>query len=325
MKKSIIYFFLPFLFIACNNKERIDNKLQGKVKQESIFVSSKIAGRIEELKITEGQFVRKGDTLAVLNIPELDARIQQAEGAIEATEGQLQLALNGPTGEQLDQLEGQIDAAAAQLDFAEHSFNRMKNMYADSLIPAQQFDEVRSKYQLAQAQLRSLNAKKQELNAGTRPETIRSAKGQLTRAIGSKKELLEAVNEKYLIAPADMQVETISLKVGELLAPGYTLVSGNLVNSTYFRFTITESQVHQFRIGQEHKVQTGFENKSFHAKVIAIRQLPKYAENTSTSPNYKLGETVYELKLEPVNREEIKDLLANESVLLLKEKQPGTN
>jgi HlyD family secretion protein len=324
MMKNILqpFFAVSILLTSCGVDTSSENKIenQGKVKQETVSVVSKVAGRILEIFVSEGQTVKKGDTLAVLEVPEISSKLQQAEGAILSAEGQLNLALNGATGEQVDQVQGQIDAAAAQLQFAEESYQRMSNMFEDSLISAQQFDEVRSKYKAAQAQVRALEAKKREVQKGARPENIQAARGQVERARGAKNEVMQAEKERYIIAPADMRIESITLKQGELATPGYTIFNGFQTGSTYFRFTVSESKVNAFQVNQSVTVKVPFTNKTIGAKVVSVKQLPKYAENTSTSPNYQLGESIFELKVVPLNEQDAEGLYANSTVLLEVEK-----
>lgn len=320
MKKSFQIFpaFLIILFTAsCNNnkpEQSVEN--QGKVKQETVAVAPKIAGRILEVKVSEGQQVHKGDTLAILDVPEIASKLQQAEGAIESAQGQFSLAVNGATSEQLAQLQGQLDVATAQLQFAEQSFHRMKNMYQDSLVPAQQFDEVQSKYKAAQAQVQALQAKKLEVVKGTRPETITAARGQVERALGAKNEVLQADKERFIIAPADMTIESITLKNGELATPGYPIFNGYQTSTTYFRFTISESKINAYQVGQTLTVNVPHTNKVMTGKIASVKQLPRYADNTSTSPNYKIGESIFELKVVPVNEADAAGLYANSTVLL---------
>lgn len=316
------FFALSILWTSCGVDTSAENKIenQGKVKQETVSVVPKVAGRILQIFVTEGQTVKKGDTLAVLDVPEISSKLQQAEGAILSAEGQLNLALNGATGEQVDQVQGQIDAAAAQLQFAEESYRRMSNMFEDSLISAQQFDEVRSKYKAAQAQVRALEAKKKEVQKGARPENIQAARGQVERALGAKNEVMQAEKERYIIAPSDMRIESITLKQGELATPGYTIFNGFQTGSTYFRFTVNESKVNAFQVNQSVIVTVPFTKKNIEAKVISVKQLPRYAENTSTSPNYQLGESIFELKVVPLKAADAEGLYANSTVLLQVEK-----
>lgn len=323
MKPTLPHLAALFIstLLSCNGRDTdqaSDIENQGKVKQETVAVVPKVAGRVIQINVSEGQSVHQGDTLAILDIPEISAKLQQAEGAIEAAQGQLNLAVNGASTEQLTQVQGQLDAADAQLQFAEESYRRMGNMFADSLVSAQQYDEVTSKYKAAQAQVKALQARKKELEKGTRPENIQAARGQVQRAVGAKNEVLQAQKERYIIAPADMVIESITLKPGELATPGYTLFNGFQTGTTFFRFTVSESKVNAFQVNQDVTVKVPFTNKTIHAKIVSVRQLPKYAENTSTSPNYTLGESIFELKVVPVNRQDGAGLYANSTVLLEK-------
>ena len=216
---------------ACGNDEKISYN-RGKVKFETISISGKLAGRVSKIYIKEGESVKKGDTLALLDIPEINAKMMQAEGAVTAATGVLNMASNGATLEQMDQINGKIDASKAQLKFAQKSYNRLQKMYADSLISLQQFDEVKMKRDMAKAQVSALEAKRNEVHKSARTEQLDQAKGQLKRAMGAKQEVLTAANEKLIIAPADMSIETISLQEGELLTPGYVLFNGYKKNLT---------------------------------------------------------------------------------------------
>lgn len=322
MKHNLLFLLLiPALggMVGCSGKKKAgSNTLQGKVRMESIALAPKIAGRIERIAVAEGQAVRKGDTLAILSVPELTAKLEQANGAIEAAAGQLELAANGATSDQLLQIQSQIEAAEAQRDFAEQSLRRVENMFRDSLIPAQQYDEARSKYKMAEAQVKTLKARQQEVRAGARPEVLQSARGQLQRAQGARDEVLQAGTERYILAPADMTVESITLKAGELATPGYTLINGYSGNGVYFRFTVGESQVNAYAVGQRVQVAVPNTGKVLTSKVVAIKQMPRYADNTSTAPNRQVAESFYELKVVPDDAAAAAGLYNNSNVVLKK-------
>ncbi|TDU40097.1 HlyD family secretion protein [Gelidibacter sediminis] len=299
---------------ACKNDKITSNR--GKVKFETIAVSSKIGGRIEKIYVEEGQTVKKGDTLALMNTPEVNAKLAQAEGAITAAKGQLNLATNGATIEQLNQIEGQLNSGRAQLEFAQESYNRLQNMYQDSLVSQQQFDEVRMKLNMAKAQVKALEAKRDEVRKGARSEQIAQAQGQLDRAVGAKEEVLSASDEQYMIAPADMTVETISLEEGELLTPGYTMFNGYKTNSLYFRFTIPESKIYDFKLGQELTLINPYTKDETSAKIVAIKQMAQYADITSTAPLYNLSESIYELKVVPTSDVSKQQFYTNATILI---------
>ena len=300
---------------SCNNEQEI-TPYRGKVKYETISVSSKLAGRINKLYVTEGDEVQKGDTLAFLDIPEINAKMIQADGAMKAARGQLDMAHVGATAEQLLQIEGQLDAAKAELQFASESYSRLDNMFRDSLVTRQQLDEVNMKLQMARAQVAALEARRGEAGKSVRIEQLDQAQGQLDRARGAREEVLVASGEMYLVAPADMTIETISLREGELLSPGYALFNGYKKNSLYFRFTINESKIYEFKKGSELLMINPYTNEEITGRIATIKQLAKYAEITNTAPLYDLSESVYELKVIPISNISENSFYSNATILL---------
>jgi len=300
---------------SCNNEEAI-TPYRGKVKFETIAVSSKLAGRINKLYVAEGDEVQKGDTLAFLDIPEINAKMIQAEGAMKVARGQLDMAKVGATVEQLIQIEGQLDAAKAELQFASESYSRLDNMFRDSLVTRQKLEEVNMKLQMARAQVAALEARRREAGKSVRSEQLDQAQGQLDRARGAKEEVLVASGEMYLLAPANMTIESISLKEGELLGPGYSLINGYKKNSLYFRFTVNESRIYDFKVGSELLMINPYTKEEITGRLATIKQLSKYAEITSTAPLYDLSESVYELKVIPTSNISGSTFYTNATILL---------
>lgn len=316
MKKTILLGCLATIFLfGCNRKKEITD-LRGKVKFETVSVSSKLTGRMAGIYVTEGQKVKRGDTLALIDVPEIGAKLSQADGAVLAAQGQLNMANNGATKEQLEQLGSQLQASRAQLKFAEESLKRVAAMYKDSLVTTQKFEETQMNVEMARAQVKAMEAKQQEVLVGTRQELLAQAKGQLDRAQGAKAEVLIAADEKYIVAPADMSIETITLQVGELVTPGYTIFNGYEINTAFFRFTISESKIYNYAVGETLTVLNPYTREEIPSKIMAIKQLPRYADITSTSPLYKLDEAIYELKLVPLNTDFGHQLFINATVLL---------
>ena len=146
------------LTLAACNDTKVQKGFEGKTKKDVISFSPKVTGRILEIFVEEGQTVKAGDTLAKLDVPEVSAKIAQAKGATAAAQAQAQMAKNGATADQLRQLKAKQKGLREQYDFANKSYNRARNMFRDSLMSPQSYDEVFAKYQGAKAQLDAVNA-----------------------------------------------------------------------------------------------------------------------------------------------------------------------
>ncbi len=316
MKQTLyIISVITLLLGGCKHPQEII--FEGKVKRETISIAPKYAGRVEFINIHEGDKVQAGDTLALLNIPEVEAKKQQAEGAVHAATWQYKMAVHGATPEQKDQVSAMFNAAKEQYEFAEKSLARVRNMYNDSLVAPQAYDEALTKYQMAQSQYEAALAKRQEVMGGLRDEQVQMALGQQQQAEGALKEAKVVFSERFIIAPKEMTIETIALREGELALPGYNIFVGYDPQSTWFRFTINEEHISKFEQGKIYDITLPFEkNRVIKTKLVSVNELAKYGNRSSSYPNYEPGQAVYELKLLPVNRDEAAHLFTNYTVNL---------
>jgi len=312
LSKSVL-FILILATSACSKPERIT---EGKIKRETLAFAPKVTGRILKVYIKEGDFVKRGDTLAMLDVPEVNAKLSQAKGAVKAAGAQRDMAKHGATANQLTQLGAKKMGITEQFKFAEKSFSRAKAMFADSMMTPQAFDEALAKYNGAKAQLTAVNAEYNEAVNGIRPETRTAAQGQAEQALGVLQEVEVALSEKYIIATNDMQVETISLRVGELATAGFPLFNGYLPNTTYFRFTIPESKIGNFKKGENIEVNVLYNKEKLKGKIQTVKQLTRYADVTAAYPSYEIEEAVYEVKIIPDDMNAAEKLLVNATIIL---------
>lgn len=320
-KQSVMDFILkPILGLvilslgAC--KEEKISDLEGKAKKEVISFSPKVTGRIVEIYVEEGQVVKVGDTLAKLDIPEISAKIAQAQGVTDAAQAQVEMAKNGATANQLNQLKAKEKGLKEQYEFAKKSYQRATNMFRDSLMSPQAYDEVIAKFQGAKAQYEAVIAELKEAELGTRYERIEMVTGQAEQAAGVLQEARVAYSERYIIATSDMEIETISLNKGELATAGFALFNGYIPESTYFRFTVPESKIAKYKKGQSVMMEIVYNKIQVKGKVMTIKQLTRYADITTAFPDYKMQEAVYEIKVKPENAKSVKDILVNSNVIL---------
>ena len=311
------YFLLiciSLILISCSTPN--ENILQGKVERNYVSVVGKIPGRIAEIRVAEGDFVKKGDTLAILDIPETDAKVAQALGAVRSATAQYDMALHGATKGQLNQLRAKHAALKEQYIFAEKSLERVKTLVKDSLIPPQEYDEIYAKYQGAKAQFNAVEAELKEAETGVREEQKGMAEGQQKQAEGAYQEAMIAFNERYILAPSDLKITTSTLELGELALPGYTLFKGEIATSTYFRFTVPESNLNRFQEGQKVQVKVRYNEEVYEGIIRHIEPLGAYAAISTAYPDFDFQEGLYEITIDPVDKDSAKKLFLQSTVLL---------
>ncbi|WP_026999892.1 HlyD family secretion protein [Eisenibacter elegans] len=311
MNKLIVWCLaLGLLLSACQPEQT--PTFEGKVYREVISVAPKIAGRVAKIYVTEGMEVQAGDTLALLEIPEVEAKRQQVEGLWQAADAQYQMTHNGATQEQIKRAEAQHQAAKDQYEFARKTLKRLEALVTDSLIAPQAFDEATAKYQMAFAQWQAAAAGLAEVKQGVRTEMRQAALGQRTQVAGVQQEVAIAERERVLIAPEAMTIETITLHQGELALPGYALFRGYAQKTAYIRLSVPEAIAVKHQPGEQWTLTLPHTQESLQATTISIRPLPAYANISSAYPQYALSEALYEIKLRPM---EAKALLTHQTVL----------
>lgn len=301
--------------VNCSDKPA-ERAIEGKTRKELVTFSPKVTGRILEIYVEEGQTVKAGDTLAKLDVPEVSAKIAQAKGATSAAKAQAQMARNGATTDQMRQLRAKQKGLKEQYQYAQKAYNRARNMYRDSLLSPQNYDEAFAKYQGAKAQLDAANAELHDVQIGTRYEKIEMAEGQANQAMGALQEANVAYSERYVIATNDMEIETVSLNKGELATAGFALFSGYIPDTTYFRFTVPESKISAYEKGKTVKMVVNYNQKEITGRIVSIKQLAKYADITTAFPDYNPEDAVYEIKVIPDNRAKLGTILVNSNVVL---------
>lgn len=317
MKSTLkILSVLTLLTLVNCSEKPAERAIEGKTRKDLITFSPKVTGRILEIYVEEGQTVKAGDTLAKLDVPEVSAKIAQAKGATSAAKAQAQMARNGATADQMRQLRAKQNGLQEQYQYAQKAYSRARNMYRDSLLSPQNYDEAFAKYQGAKAQLDAANAELHDVQIGTRYEKIEMAEGQANQAMGALQEANVAYSERYVIATNDMEIETVSLNKGELATAGFALFSGYIPDSTYFRFTVPESKISSYQKGKTVKMVVNYNQKEITGRIVSIKQLAKYADITTAFPDYNPEDAVYEIKVIPDNRAQLGNILVNSNVVL---------
>lgn len=315
--KFILSLSTLLIFASCKNEQTIDPTFMGKVERSEISVVTKVPGTIEQILVKEGDFVSKGDTLAILEIPEVDAKKEQAFGVLKSADAQYSMAKKGATEGQLKQLQAKVNGLKEQYEFAEKSLNRLSSMLQDSLIPQQKYDEVYAKYQGAKNQYLAAVVEMEDAKSGARNEQQQMALGQRQRAQGAISEIQTAEREKYMIAPQDMSIETISLKIGELALPGYPIFSGYLNASTYFRFTIPESKLGKLKPGEIVNINLVYTDaEKIAGEVVLVKALSSYANIATAYPDFDIQQALFEVKIRPLDPKRSNELVTKTSVLL---------
>ena len=125
--------------------------IQGEAEATEYRVSGKVPGRIEAFLAEEGQTVRKGDTLVMIDSPEIRAKIAEATAARAAALAQKNKAYKGAQQEQITGAYEMWQKALVGEEVMRKSYERMQQLHDEKVVSDQKFDEVKAQYDAAVA------------------------------------------------------------------------------------------------------------------------------------------------------------------------------
>ena len=282
--------------------DREPNVIQGQVEVTEYRVSSKVPGRILELRVKEGDFVKVGDTLAILDAPEVRAKMEQARSAENAAAALELKALNGARKEDIQGAFSVLQQAKAGYEIAEKSYNRIQRLFDEGVVSAQKRDEVYANYKAMEAQMKAAQSRYDMAVNGARMEDKMAAAAQVGRARGAVQEVNSYIHETVQVAQMEGEVSDIYPKVGELVGTGSPIMSIAVMDDMWGTFNVREDQLKDIQVGSEFSAYVPAFDKEVKMKVYYLKDQGSYAVWKATKANGQYDLKTFEVKARPVEK-----------------------
>ena len=275
---------------------------QGQVEVTEYRVSSKVPGRILELRVKEGDYVKVGDTLAILDAPEVRAKMEQARSAENAAAAIELKAKNGAREEQIRGAFSVLQQAKAGYEIAEKSYQRIQRLFDEGVISAQKRDEVYAQYKAMEATMKAAQSQYDMAVNGARMEDKMAAAAQVGRAKGAVQEVNSYINETVQIAQMEGEVSDVYPKVGELVGTGSPIMSIAVMDDMWGTFNIREDQLAGLQVGSEFTAFVPAFNKEVKMKVYYLKDQGSFAVWKATKANGQYDLKTFEVKARPLEK-----------------------
>jgi HlyD family secretion protein len=355
--------------------------VSGNLEMTLVDMSFKTAGRMIERTVDEGDSVKKGQLIARLDQAQLqrqrqrdhaivfsaDSNYKQLETSIEfqkatlesdvaarraelgQAQAKLDAMLNGSRSQDIQQAEAAVADAKAQLEFARQDWTRGQTLYKNEDISTQQFDQYRTKFDSATAQLRQATEKLSLVKEGPRQEDIAGGRADVARAqaavrtaeanrlelLRKEQELVarkaeidrsqaqEGISESQLddtavYAPIDGVVLMKSAEVGEVLAAGTTVLTIADLDHPWLRAYINETDLGRVKLGQKVKLTTdSYPGKVYEGRVSFISSEAEFTPKQIQTKEERV-KLVYRIKIDVDNHaHELKNNMPVDAEILL--------
>lgn len=261
-------------FLFLNQK---DNIIQGETEITEVRVSSKVPGRIAKFLVKEGDLVNKGDTLAILSAPDIEAKLKQATAAEEGAAAQRQKAIKGARSEQIRGAYEMWQKAVVGVDIAEKSYRRVQNLYNKGVVTAQKKDEAEANYNASIATEKAAKSQYDMAINGAQKEDKEAAKALMEQAMGAVAEVESYIAESYLISPIDGRITEKFPHIGELVGTGAPIMNVADLTDKWGAFNMTEDRLPKYKMNDIIKAYIPGLDKEVEMKIYYIKDLGSYA------------------------------------------------
>lgn len=281
-----------------------DDIIQGQIEVTEYRVSSKVPGRILELRVKEGDYVKVGDTLAIIDAPDVMAKMTQAQGAENAAAAMSEMAENGARKEQVRGAYEVLQQAKAGLEIAEKSYQRVQRLFDEGVMTAQKRDEAFANYKAMEAQVKAAQSQYDMVSNGARREERRAAAAQVERSRGAVAEVGSYINETIQRAQVEGEISEIYPHMGELIGTGSPIMSISVLNDIWGTFNIREDQLGGMKVGDEITAYVPAFDKNVRMKIYFIKDQGSYAVWKATKAKGQYDLKTFEVRAKPIDKME---------------------
>jgi HlyD family secretion protein len=279
----------------------------------------------------------------------LAADIEQRRADLASNEARLAELNNGARPQEKLDARAAVDAAQSELDRAKRDWDRSQTLYKNDDISTAQFDQYRNRWESAQAALKSATEREALVLAGPRAEVIRAQEGQVERARAAVKiaeanalemkrreqdlatrraEIARATASLAMIdsqladtivaSPVDGVVLVKAADVGEVLAPGTTVVTVGDIDHPWLRGYVNETDLGKVKLGAKAKVTTdSYPGKVYQGRVTFISSEAEFTPKQIQTEQERV-KLVYRIKIEMDNpRRELKSNMPADAEIVL--------
>lgn len=294
-----------------------DATIQGQADCEVVRISGKLAGRLVELYVNEGDYVHKGQRLAKIYSSTTDATLSKAKEMKNVAASQNLKVERGTRQEiiataqkMVEQAKSAKQQAVAAEEITRKTYERLNNLFNEGVVSEQKRDEAKAALDAATATVGTATAAVEAAEAqlqmaqnGAQTEDKAASRGMENVAQASVREVEAVLEDQYLIAPCDGEISNIYPHLGELVIMGSPIMTISQLDDMWVAFNVREEKLNDLPMGKEIDVKIpALNNKEEKFKIFYVHDMGSYATWAATKAYGSYDSKTFEIKARPVKR-----------------------
>ena len=271
--------------------------LYGNVDIRTVNMSFRVGGRLAALAVDEGDAIKAGQIVGVLDKAPYENALMQAKASVAVAQAQYDLMQAGYRDEEIAQTEAAVRQAKAAYDYAQNFYSRQQGLWKSRTISANDLENARSSRDQARATLKSAEDKLSQYRTGNRPQDIAQAKASLDQAQAQLAQAELDLHDTNLVAPSDGTLMTRAVEPGSMLNAGSTVLTLSLTRPVWVRAYIDEPNLGRAKPGSELLLYTdGRPDRPYRGKVGFVSPTAEFTPKTVETPDLRT-DLVYRLRI----------------------------
>jgi len=274
MKTSVLLQLIIFsliIFSCSSNNEKQAIEATGNIETINVTVSSKVNGEVISILKDEGDKVKTGDTVLIIDPTIYQIKLREAEASLLAAEAQLELVKVGARKEDIQQAEQTLKQAEVNLQSAENDKMRYENLYQTKSISRKQYEDALTRYEIALAQFNSAKENLRKIKNISRPEELKQVKANYERIKANVDLIKKNLSDCYVTSPIDGIIVKKFVEKGETVNNLSSLFKVSNLYQVEILVYVNEQDLGKVKLGQLVEITVdAFPNKIFEGKVVYI-------------------------------------------------------
>ena len=263
MNKTLAILLCTSFLLDCSGGDGASISASGTIEATEITLSAQAGGQVKRIVADEGEIVRIGDTLLVIDNTDWVYQLQQMRGGYEMAEAQFRLALKGAREEDVVQSE-------ANYKNAEDDVKRMEELFRSKSISEKQLDDARTRFTVSQQIW-------EKTKRGSRQEEIDAARARRDQTKAQMASLQKKVNDCVVTAQAAGTITKRFVEQGELASTGMALYRVSDYSTMDITIYVSESNLPKLKLNQKAIVTIdAFQKKEYEGKVTFISSTAEF-------------------------------------------------
>lgn len=283
---------------AANQAPDSSLRISGNIEAHESVVSFKVQGRVMELPVQEGQYVKQGDLLARLDDDDYRQQVSVDEATVGMRKAELELSVAGSRVQEIQVAKQTLIDARADLELKRAEFRRRQELLAEQGVSEEDIDRAASQLKRAQATYERAKQTHDQVVEGTRKEEIAVRRANLQSAREALQMSRLKLNYTVLSAPVSGVVLVRQAELGEVVSAGTPVVTIADVEHLWMRGYLNETDLGRVKWGQSATIHTDtFSDKTYQGRVSFISSQAEFTPKSVETHKERVT-LVYRIKID---------------------------